>query len=74
MTTNVFDLCEICGKPEKGHSAKGINRKLSTVQKGPARYQVNSIMCSRCVQRLINSTKHPEPTGENTRRNSKMAP
>ena len=49
-----MNLCEKCGKPEKGYSVTETNAKLRKVAKGPAGRQVVSFICSRCVQRLVN--------------------
>jgi hypothetical protein len=49
----VENLCEICGKPEKGYSVSEANLKLRKVGRGPARKEVESFTCSRCVQRQL---------------------
>ena len=45
-----IDLCEQCGKPEKGYLVTKTNAKLRQVAKGPAARQIESFLCSRCVQ------------------------
>ena len=49
------DLCELCGRPEKGYSVTETNLKLRKVAKGPARREVESFICSRCVQLSLKS-------------------
>jgi ribosomal protein L34E len=54
------NVCEKCGKPEKGYDVQAVNAKLRKVAKGRAGRQVASFLCSRCVQRLVDEVKEEE--------------
>jgi len=54
---DIMNLCERCGKPEKGYSVTETNRKLRKVGKGPAKREVESFLCSRCVQELVDKVE-----------------
>ena len=51
--SKVNDLCEICGKGERGYSVERTNVELGRLKDGNARRRVESFTCSRCVQRLL---------------------
>lgn len=54
---NVFNVCERCGKEEPGYDVVAINRKLKRIAKGPAGRQVEEFLCSRCVQKLVDTVE-----------------
>ena len=66
------NVCEKCGEPEKGYDVSVVNAKLKRVAKGPAGRQVESFLCSGCVQRLVDEVKEEEehvPEASKTKRN-----
>jgi hypothetical protein len=50
---NPIDLCERCGKAERGYLVTETNLKLRRVGKGAGGRLVEGFMCSRCVQREL---------------------
>ena len=56
----VENVCEKCGKPEKGYDVQAVNAKLKRIARGPAGRLVETFLCSRCVQRLMDEVKEEE--------------
>lgn len=68
----IENLCERCGKPEKGYSVSEVNTKLKRVAKGPAGRKVESFLCSRCIKQLVDKIEEEEervPETSKVRRN-----
>lgn len=47
------DLCEMCGRPERGYSLLDANVRASRVRKGRAKDRVESFLCSRCTAKML---------------------
>lgn len=58
------NACFKCAKPEKGYDVQAVNAKLRKVAKGPGGRLVESFLCSRCVQAMVNKTDKESPKGE----------
>jgi hypothetical protein len=52
------NLCEVCGRPERGYDVLASNRRGSDLRKGGARHPVESFVCSSCTQKLLCSEQN----------------